>query len=148
MRNRNARIATGVASAVWLFGLGIDISYALPQGGTSVLMRGPVDDVDLKTSQLHILGQWILVRGVSTEQLMGHVVSVEGEIGEGGSYVVSAIEDLNAVQYVPGATSVFLSGVVTSLNRDAGILTIGGTTVNFAGALHSLASNEVSVGSV
>ncbi|MGO9932063.1 MAG: hypothetical protein ACLPV8_09670, partial [Steroidobacteraceae bacterium] len=144
-----ARKATYLASiTIGTLLLGIDSSSAAGAQSNQMLLRGPVDKVNALTSQIEVLGQWVSARGMPVEALEGHVVSVNGVIGARGAYVVSGIQSLSSVHYVPGATSVFLTGIISSINKSIGVLVLSGVSVDYTGALHTLMAEDLAVGIV
>ena len=148
--NTTARITTFVASTtLCALILGFDsASFAGAENGNQLLLRGPVDQVNLRTSQIEVLGQWLSPRGISIDALKGHFVAVDGTFDAKGAYLVSDVTDVKSVEYVPGATAVYLSGVVEFIDKSTGILVIGGTKVNYTGALHTLDAENLEIGKV
>ena len=120
------------------------LSKASPQ--SQVLIRGPVEALNEQTAQVKVLGQWVASSGAS-EGIEGQVVAVSGAIDARGNYVVSGIQQLG-MGYVEGATPVFLSGVISSMNKAVGVAVVGGISVDYTGALHSLAAESLAVGKV
>ena len=148
--NNTGRISTCLASAT-LFALilGMDCaSIAGAENGDQVLLRGPVDQVNLRTSQIEVLGQWLSPRGVSVDSLKDHFVVVDGAFDTHGAYLVSGVTEVKSVEYVPGATPVYLSGVIASIDKSTGVLVIGGTKVDYTGALHTLEAGNLEIGKV
>ena len=148
--NNTGRMSTCLASAT-LFALilGVDCaSVAGAENGDQLLLRGPVDQVNLRTSQVEVLGQWLSPRGVSVDSLKGHFVVVDGAFDTHGGYLVSGITEVKSVEYVPGATPVYLSGVIASIDKSTGVLVIGGTKVDYTGALHTLEAGNLEIGKV
>src|SRR3974390_3523831 len=150
MRIESARMATYIASlSLCVFVLGTEsASAADAQASPEVLLRGPVDSVNAGTSQILVLGQWVSASGINAESMLGHVVAVNGTIDARGAYVVSTIQDLRSVEYVPGATAVHLTGTITSINKFSGVLALGGITVDYTGALHTLMADDLAVGKI
>jgi hypothetical protein len=142
------RITTCLASAaLCALILGINCpSVAGAENSDQLLLRGPVDQVNLRTSQIEVLGQWVSPRGISIDALKGHFVAVDGTFDAHGDYLVSDVKDVKSVEYVPGATPVYLSGVIASINRSTGVLVIGGTKVDYTGALHTLEAGNLEIG--
>ena len=133
-----ARIAIRITSAtIGALVIGISCaSAATAEANNQLLLRGPVDNVNPRTMQIEVLGQWISTRGMAIETLQGRFVTVDGTLDSRGNYVVSAIEAVDSIQYVPGATPVYLSGMVESINKASGVLVLaGGVTVDYTAAL-------------
>jgi len=145
--NNTARITTCLASAT-LCALTLGPSFAGAEPGDQLLLRGPVDQVNLRTSQIEVLGQWLSPRGVSVDSLKDHFVVVDGAFDTHGAYLVSGVTEVKSVEYVPGATPVYLSGVIASIDKSTGVLVIGGTKVDYTGALHTLEAGNLEIGKV
>jgi hypothetical protein len=148
MRFETARIAVRVTLALCSATLGLAVCTAANAQTDQMLLRGPVDSVNTRTSQIQVLGQWLTVAGSAVSELQGHMVAVDGAIDASGGYLVSNIEDLNSVQYVAGATPVYFSGVIQSVNKSAGSFVVGGVSVDYTAALSSLQPDNLMVGSV
>src|ERR1700691_2138174 len=104
--NNTARITTYLASAA-LCALILGAGSAGAENSDQLLLRGPVDQVNLRTSQIEVLGQWVSPRGISLEALKGHFVAVDGTFDAHGGYLVSDVTEVKSVEYVPGATAVY-----------------------------------------
>src|ERR1700691_3907855 len=146
--NNEVRITTCLASAaLCALILGINCaSFAGAENGDQLLLRGPVDQVNLRTSQIEVLGQWLSPRGISIEALKGQFVAVDGTFDAHGGYLVSDVTEVKSVEYVPGATPVYLSGVIACIDKSTGILVIGGTKGDYTGALHTLEAGSLETG--
>lgn len=116
---------------------------------SDLLVRGTVDAIDMKKSSISVLGQSILIPPkllASHSELLGHFVSINGDIDEGGVYEGYSLTDHGAAIYVPGATQLYIKGVVSSVDPASGTAKLGSLSVSFSGALHSLSESDVSVG--
>ena len=100
---------------------------------TLLLLVGPLQSYNVMTGTAVILGQNIHI-GVRSLQA-GLTFSVFGTINSNGSFNVSSISGGNV--YVPGATDVFLTGVVKTSNPMLDLITVGGATVDLTLALAS-----------
>ena len=73
---------------------------------------------------------------------VGDFVSVEGSVVSPGWLYADTL-DVSATPYVPGATQVFVSGMLSSVDRMAGTARIGGLTIDYT---QSLAGGETPSG--
>lgn len=80
--------------------------------------------------------------------IVGELVAIYGVVDANGTYKISAVSQLGSSSYVPGATKLFLKGLVTSIDNNAGTPKIGSYSVNYSGALHSLSADQLAVGDV
>src|SRR6267378_1833564 len=85
-----------------------------------VLLQGPVDGVDSAQSKIRVLGQWVVVPCSQGIVDVGDMVTVKGVVTANGTYSVSSVTPMTSSSYVPGATKLFLQGVVTSINTATG----------------------------
>src|SRR6266702_7268417 len=109
----------------------------------TLLVVGPVEAVDLAHGTATILGQKVLVR--EPERLsVGYTAAVVGVAQPDGSLTASSIQMRGP--YVPGASSVFLSGRVQKVDSGVGKATIGGLSVDLT-ALMSIGAVSPAVGS-
>ena len=114
---------------------------------SNLLLRGPIESLDAGSSRILVLGQWI---PVSATQLaaskIGQFVAVYGSLTSSGGYVVSALLHINSVRYVPGATSLYIKGLVSSADQSTGSLHIGSLSVDYSAALSEVNSLEIAKG--
>ncbi len=116
---------------------------------SDLLMLGPVDAVDQAKGRAQVLGQWIqLSPSQATQELVGRVLAVYGSVSADGSLEVAAAREQNSVEYVPGATRVYLKGSLTEIDSLHGAARIGSLSVSYSNALHTLAAEDLAVGSV
>ena len=64
----------------------------------------------------------------------GDFVSVEGSVVSSGVLYADQVSVSDAA-YVPGATEVFVSGLLTSVDKAAGTARIGGLTIDYTASL-------------
>src|SRR6516164_8645482 len=85
------------------------VSTAFAEGGSGpqLLVIGPVESVDAESSSAIVLGQQVRT-GVAAELAVGDSVAVYGRANRDGSLEASEIQSLGL--YVPGATSIFITG--------------------------------------
>ena len=99
-----------------------------------LLVVGPVESIDLANGTAIILGQ--RVHTATLDQLaVGNAVAVFGTERVDGSIVASAIQPKGL--YVPGATSIFLSGRVEGAESALGRVTVNGVAIDLTSVMSS-----------
>jgi len=96
---------------------------------------GPIDAINNDLETLEVLGQTIAFPGVRDSELSpGMLVLVFGQVlGEGfaaGTAILASTE-----MYVPGATSIFVSGYPSSIDTASGTIHIGTLVVDYTALL-------------
>ena len=114
---------------------------------SDLLAFGVVDKVDSTESHMQVLAQWFSASGIKDMALLGHIVAVYGSVNTDGSYKVSSVAIIDS-SYVPGATRLYVKGLVTSANLARGTVELGALSVNYSGALHTLSADELAVGKI
>ena len=119
---------------------------------SDLLVMGPVELVDTSKARVQVLGQWIPLSKIQISQnpegLVGHVLAVYGSMSKDGSIEIATVNEENSLDYVPGATRLYLKGSVSALDSLHGTARIGSQSVSYASALHTLAAEDMSVGAV
>ena len=116
---------------------------------SDLLVLGPVDAVDQPNARVQVLGQWIpLSASQKSEDLVGHVVAVYGSVASDGSLEVAEVREQSSTEYVAGATRVYLKGSIAELDKVHGTARVGSLSINYSGALHTLVSDDLAVGTV
>jgi hypothetical protein len=116
---------------------------------SDLLVLGPVDLVDQSKARVQVLGQWIPLSASRTSQdLFGRVIAVYGSINTDGSLKVTAAIEQESTDYVSGATHLYLKGSISALDTLHGTARIGALSVEYSGALHTLAAEDLAVGTV
>ena len=119
---------------------------------SDLLVLGPVELAEPSKAQIQILGQWIPLNksqiSQSVEGLVGHVLAVYGSVTADGSLEVTAVREQDSVNYVPGATHLYLKGSISSLDSLHGTARIGSLSVSYTNALHTLVAEDLSVGAI
>jgi hypothetical protein len=119
---------------------------------SDLLLLGPVDLVEPAKARVQVLGQWIPLSQTQMSQtpnrLIGHVVAVYGSIAADGSFEVAAVREQDSIDYVPGATHLYLKGPISALDTLRGSARIGALSVSYSSALHSLVAEDLAVGAV
>src|ERR1700688_4218113 len=147
-----ARARVAIAASVFAFAWA-SASAAGPTGASKIaaefqavansdlLLLGPVELVEPSKARVQVLGQWIPLSQTQISQsfvgLVGHVVAVYGSIAPDGSFEVAAVREQNSVDYVPGATQLYLKGPISALDALHATARIGSLSVSYSGALHN-----------
>ncbi len=118
----------GIAVAALIGAVGASPSSAgTSTEGARLLVAGPVEAVDFANRTLTVLGQ--RVQAEAPDQFgIGSTIAIFGTMRIDGSIEVSAIQSRGL--YVPGASSVFLSGKVQSAEPSLGRVVINGVSVD------------------
>jgi hypothetical protein len=124
--------------------LGIDSNGALgidSNGAQSLvadlLLAGPVDSIDRTNGVFQSMGQSVMAsHGMLAGLQVGDFVAVEGTVISSGWYYADAV-DVSAHAYVPGSTEVFVSGMMSSVDRMNGTARMGNLTIDYTSSLGS-----------
>jgi hypothetical protein len=110
-------------------------------GGAQLLLVGPVEAINASNRTAIVLGQTI--HAASLERLaVGNTVAVYGTTRADGSIAASAIQSRGI--YVPGATSVLISGSVQRAEPSVGRVVVSGVTVDLTSVMsHGMFSPTV-----
>ncbi|MDH3811733.1 MAG: hypothetical protein OEU60_08505, partial [Gammaproteobacteria bacterium] len=110
--------------------LGIDANDALGIDANDIL-SGPVDRIDTMNGVFESMGQIVMAsRDALAGMNVGDFVSVQGSVVGPGWLYADDVSVSNA-QYVPGATEVFVTGMLSSVDRAAGTARMGGLTIDY-----------------
>ena len=113
---------------------GIDANDSLGIDANDVL-SGPVDRIDTINGVFESMGQIVMAsRDALASMNVGDFVSVQGSVVGPGWLYADGVSVSNA-QYVPGATEVFVTGMLSSVDRAAGIARMGGLTIDYTSSL-------------
>ena len=93
---------------------------------------GPVEAYNPKNHSARVLGQTVILQHAA-EIAVGDTVSVVGTTGVDGVISATVVKDQGV--YVPGSTTVFLSGRIQKVNKSVGTATVNGVTVDFTALL-------------
>jgi hypothetical protein len=109
----------------------IDSSSVGAIDSSSLLLAGPISTVNLYDGYFSSMGQNIY----SSSQLLltlrpGDYVMVGGQISGAGTIEANAVVRLG-MQYIPGSTEVFVTGIPSSVDASLGLATIGGLEVDY-----------------
>ena len=141
----DAIIGTGADAII---GTGADaiIGTGLQKGSNSaLLMKGPIDQVDVTKGTFSLLGREFripntsqLAASLQEAMLSGRAVdmAVFAKI-DGGGNLINAAAKIVDVQYVAGASQVVLSGKIAALDPSTARALVQGMTVDFTSLLTS-----------
>ena len=109
--------------------------------GAGLLVVGPVEAINAADKTAIVLGQ--RVHTVALERVVvGDTVAVYGTTRADGSIAASVIQ--SGGLYVPGSTSIFLSGTVQRAESSVGRVVVGGVTVDLTPVMsHGMLSPSV-----
>ena len=115
-------------------GNGIDGS-----GGNGIdsadVLAGPVDAIDRSNGVFHSLGQVVMASDETLNSLqVGDFVNVQGSIVSEGWLYADTV-DVAAIDYVPGATEVFVAGMLSQVDNANGTARLGGLTIDYTPSL-------------
>ena len=119
--------------------------------GTDVLALGPVERVNTSKLQIQVLGQVIVLpaaKSAGLPNLLGHMVEVHGSVDADGTLRATAVNDVASLTFVPGATSLYVKGVITAVDQANAVAHLGSLSIKYADALHTLSSSSLAVGRV
>ena len=99
------------------------------------VLAGPVEAIDRATGVFQSLGQSVLASDdMLRDMRVGDFVTVEGTVMGPGWLFADAVV-VTDVSYVPGATEVFVSGMLTSVDLAAGRARLGNLTIDYTSSL-------------
>ncbi len=116
-----------------------------------LLIYGKIDRVQTSSGTIEILGQTLQLpreMGQVTESSVGQVIAIYGFVSPEGAYRVAAFRQLAAIEYVPGATRIVLTGRLSMIDKALAVAMIGSQIVHFSDALHTLNLDELAIGNV
>ena len=167
MRNKKSSITTRACAAIaasvfafaWVSASAAELSVVSSRpadfrviANGDLLVLGPVALVEPSKARVQVLGQWIQLPQTQIAQnlegLVGHVLAVYGSVGADGSLEVATVRELGSIDYVPGATRLYLKGSIVALDQLHAIARIGSLSVSYSNALHTLVAEDLSVGAV
>jgi hypothetical protein len=106
-----------------------------------LLVIGPVESVNAESRSAIVLGQQVRT-DAAAELAVGDSVAIYGLANRNGSIEASAIQSLGL--YVPGATSIFITGKVERAEPSVGRIVVNGITVDLTPAMsHGTVSADV-----
>jgi hypothetical protein len=99
------------------------------------ILSGPVEAIDLANGTFHSLGQVVMTSGRELRNLrVGDYVSVEGSV-MGPGWLYADVVTVTDIEYVPGATEVFVTGLLSEINSASGTARLGSLTIDYTPSL-------------
>src|SRR5438270_9519355 len=113
-------------------GGGAPLVNGISGGGAQLLVVGLVEAINAPNKTAIVLGQ--TVHAASFESLaVGNTAAVYGTTRADGSIEASAIQSRGI--YVPGATLIFISGIVQKAAPSVGRVVVGGVTIDLTSVM-------------
>ena len=114
---------------------GIDGMGTAGIDGMGMVLVGPVDSIDAMNGVFHSMGQVVMAsQDMLAGMRVGDLVSVEGTVVASGWLYADGVSQSNQ-RYVAGATEVFVTGMLNSINRGDGTARMGGLTIDYTSSL-------------
>ncbi len=83
----------------------------------NLILYGVVDRIQASSGSIEILGQTLQLprneAGQITEEMVGKVVAIFGQVNSDGTYNVSSVRQIALSDFVPGATRLLLTGLAS-----------------------------------
>jgi hypothetical protein len=120
-------------------GTGIDGSGGTGIDGSGVIdiLAGPVDSIDRVNGVFESMGQIVMASPRMLAGMReGDFVSVTGSVVSQGWLYADDVS-VSADSYVPGATEVFVTGLLSSVDSEIGIAQIGDLKIDYTASLGS-----------
>ena len=128
---------TGIAGIDGTGVAGIDGTGVAGIDGTGVILAGPVDSIDKINGVFESMGQVVMASySMLSGMQVGDFVAVQGTVISSGWYFADNVSVSNQL-YVPGSTEVFISGMLSSINRMDGTAQMGRLTIDYTSSLGS-----------
>jgi hypothetical protein len=99
------------------------------------VLAGPVEAIDITNGVFYSLGQIVMAsKDMLSGLQVGDFVTVGGSVAAPGWLYADAISIAN-IDYVPGATKVFVSGLLSSVDASSGTARLGSLTIDYTPSL-------------
>ena len=99
------------------------------------VLAGPVDRIDVVNGVFHSMGQVVMAsKDMLIAMRVGDFVTVDGSVVSPGWLYADAIS-VSDIRYVPGATKVFVSGMLSAVDVTNGTARMGGLTIDYTASL-------------
>ena len=138
-----AVVASALAASSALGG-GISGGGRLSVSNSELILLGPVEALSKRDGVVTVLGQKLPQRAVGNVQV-GDTLAVFGSVAADGSLKVDRVQSQGL--YVPGATTVLLTGVIQKTSTALGLVVVGGVSVDVTSLIALDQSAGFSVGS-
>ena len=103
--------------------------------GGGVVLAGPVDSIDRINGVFESMGQIVMAsQNMLAGMNVGDYVSVGGSVVSPGWLYADGVR-VSAQQYVPGATEVFVTGMLSSVDLAHGTAQMGDLTIDYTSSL-------------
>jgi len=100
-----------------------------------LMLAGPVDSISMVNGSFVSMGQVVLASQDALSSLnVGDFVSVHGSAVASGILYADVIS-VSTQSYVPGATQVFVRGILSAVDQSKGVAHIGDLTVDYSSSL-------------
>ncbi|MCP4302987.1 MAG: hypothetical protein GY783_20575, partial [Gammaproteobacteria bacterium] len=104
---------------------------------SGALLSGPVDSIDRTNGVFESMGQIVMAsQNMLAGITVGDYVSVAGSVVSPGWLYADDVS-VSADRYVPGATEVFVTGMLSSVDLASGTAQMGGLTIDYTSSLSS-----------
>jgi len=104
-------------------------------GGDNSVLAGPVDSIDRINGVFESMGQVVMAsQDMLSSMRVGDLVTVGGSAISSGWYYADTVS-VSDQSYVPGATEVFISGMLSSVDLMNGTAQMGGLTIDYTPSL-------------
>ena len=99
------------------------------------VLAGPVEAIDIGNRVFHSLGQIVMASDEMLSDIrVGDFVTVEGSVVSDGWLYADAVV-ISEINYVPGATEVFVAGMLSSIDVASGTARLGNLTIDYTPSL-------------
>jgi hypothetical protein len=106
-------------------------------GADSQILAGPVDSIDRINGVFGSMGQIVMAsQNMLAGMSVGDFVSVAGSVVSPGWLYADDVS-VSANSYVPGATEVLVTGMLSSVDLALGTAQMGGLTIDYTSSLSS-----------
>ncbi len=117
--------------------LGIDQGSTKRTVGIGLVLAGSVTSIDRINGVFESMGQIVLAsQSMLSSMRIGDYVSVNGSVISSGWLYADEVS-VFAESYVPGASTVFITGIPSAIDLSTGRVQIGGLTIDYTPALSS-----------
>jgi hypothetical protein len=99
------------------------------------VLAGPVDSIDRVNGVFESMGQFVMASQEMLSRMnVGDYVAVEGSVVASGWLYADNLA-VSGSPYVPGASDVFVTGILTSVDFANGTAQMGGLTIDYTPSL-------------